>query len=198
MTHADFLDLVLADEVTRREAKSASLRARAAGLDAGMRPGTWEESAAVRYDRSNGTSRARCGSSTGRTGLCCWVRPVMVNTAPFFHRGVSKQSICGVFDLDAEAFALSAVDEYSDLPVPARPGCRPRRPGAQRARHDPHRYPDARARKNYAATSPITRASGKKKIVAAKFIHNDRLIDALMAQAFAAPERFARRPRLLR
>jgi hypothetical protein len=51
---------------------------------------------------------------------------------------------------------------------------------------DPHRYAHGKARKNYAATSPITRASGKKKIVAARFIHNDRLIDALMAQAFAA------------
>jgi DNA replication protein DnaC len=51
MTHADFLQLVLADEVTRRDAKSASLRARAAGLDAGMRLDTWDESAAVRYDR---------------------------------------------------------------------------------------------------------------------------------------------------
>ncbi len=51
---------------------------------------------------------------------------------------------------------------------------------------DPHRYADGKARKNYAATSPITRASGKKKVVAARFIHNDRLIDALRAQAFAA------------
>ena len=51
---------------------------------------------------------------------------------------------------------------------------------------DPHRYPGARARKNYAATSPLTRASGKKKTVTARFIHNDRLIDALMAQAFSA------------
>jgi DNA replication protein DnaC len=51
MTHADFLELVLADEVTRREAKSASLRARAAGLDASMRLDTWDQSAAVRYDR---------------------------------------------------------------------------------------------------------------------------------------------------
>jgi len=33
MPHADFLELILADEVTRREAKSAGLRARAAGLD---------------------------------------------------------------------------------------------------------------------------------------------------------------------
>jgi DNA replication protein DnaC len=51
MPHADFLQLILADEVTRRETKSASLRARSAGLDAGMRLDTWDESAAVRYDR---------------------------------------------------------------------------------------------------------------------------------------------------
>ncbi|MGI9008470.1 MAG: IS110 family transposase [Streptosporangiaceae bacterium] len=51
---------------------------------------------------------------------------------------------------------------------------------------DPHRYASGKARKNYAATSPITRASGKKKTVTARFIHNDRLIDALMAQAFTA------------
>ena len=51
---------------------------------------------------------------------------------------------------------------------------------------DPHRYADGKARRNYAATSPITRASGKKKLVAARFIHNDRLVDALNAQAFAA------------
>lgn len=50
----------------------------------------------------------------------------------------------------------------------------------------PNRYASAKARKNYAGTSPITRASGKKKIVLARFVHNDRLIDALDAQAFAA------------
>ena len=51
MTHADFLELVLADEVSRRESKSASLRARAAGLDAGMRLDTWDQTAAIRYDQ---------------------------------------------------------------------------------------------------------------------------------------------------
>jgi transposase len=51
---------------------------------------------------------------------------------------------------------------------------------------DPHRYADAKSRKNYGGTSPITRASGKKKVVAARFIHNDRLLDALMAWAFAS------------
>jgi transposase len=49
---------------------------------------------------------------------------------------------------------------------------------------DPDRYATAKARKNYAGTSPITRASGKKKAALARFVHNDRLIDALMAQAF--------------
>ncbi|HEX4701476.1 MAG TPA: IS110 family transposase [Pseudonocardiaceae bacterium] len=50
---------------------------------------------------------------------------------------------------------------------------------------DPHRYASAKARKNYAGTSPITRASGKKKVALARFVHNDRLIDALLAQAFS-------------
>jgi transposase len=51
---------------------------------------------------------------------------------------------------------------------------------------DPTRYTTAKRRKNYAATSPITIASGKKKTVKTRHVHNDRLIDALMAQAFSA------------
>jgi transposase len=51
---------------------------------------------------------------------------------------------------------------------------------------DHTRYADARARKNYAGTSPITRQSGKKKIVLARYVHNDRLVDALGQQAFSA------------
>ena len=51
---------------------------------------------------------------------------------------------------------------------------------------DPHRYASAKARKNYAATSPVTRQSGKKKIVLARFIRNDRLADALHRQAQSA------------
>jgi transposase len=50
---------------------------------------------------------------------------------------------------------------------------------------DPNRYADARARKNYAGTSPITRASGKTKVVAARFIRNHRLGDACTRWAFA-------------
>jgi Transposase/Transposase IS116/IS110/IS902 family len=51
---------------------------------------------------------------------------------------------------------------------------------------DPHRCASGKARKNYAGTSPITRASGKKKTVTARFIGNNRLTDALMAQAMSA------------
>lgn len=51
---------------------------------------------------------------------------------------------------------------------------------------DPTRYDGACARKNYAGTSPITRASGKSRAVHARHVHNDRLIDALGRQAYAA------------
>jgi transposase len=51
---------------------------------------------------------------------------------------------------------------------------------------DPHRYTDARARKNYAGTAPITRASGKKKIVLARYARNRRLGDALQQWAFCS------------
>lgn len=50
----------------------------------------------------------------------------------------------------------------------------------------PDRYADARARKNYAGNSPITRASEKKKTVHARWVCNRRLVDPLQAQAFAA------------
>ena len=58
---------------------------------------------------------------------------------------------------------------------------------------DPHRYASGKARKNYAATSPITRAPGKKKVVAARFIRNDRLTDA-HGQGLHRPQRLAFRP----
>ena len=48
MACTDFLELILADEVTRRETRPAGLRALAAGLDPGMRLDDWDDSAAVR------------------------------------------------------------------------------------------------------------------------------------------------------
>ncbi|WP_346539597.1 IS110 family transposase [Micromonospora sp. DPT] len=50
----------------------------------------------------------------------------------------------------------------------------------------PGRYADAKARKNYAGTAPITRQSGKSRTVHARIVHNDRLVDALHTQAGAA------------
>ena len=50
----------------------------------------------------------------------------------------------------------------------------------------PGRYASAKARKNYAGSSPITRASGKSKVVLARFIRNTRLADALQSQALSA------------
>jgi len=51
---------------------------------------------------------------------------------------------------------------------------------------DPNRYATAKCRKNYAGTSPITRASGTKRVVLARFARNDRLADAIYLWAFAA------------
>ena len=51
---------------------------------------------------------------------------------------------------------------------------------------DPHRYADAKARKNYSGMSPITRASGTRRVVLARYARNQRLSDALYLQAFSA------------
>jgi hypothetical protein len=51
---------------------------------------------------------------------------------------------------------------------------------------DPQRYASAKSRKNYAGTSPVTRASGKKKAVLARYVRNRHLADALHQQAFCA------------
>jgi transposase len=51
---------------------------------------------------------------------------------------------------------------------------------------DPERYADAKSRKNYAGTSPITRASGKSRVVLARYARNRRLADACYLWAFAS------------
>ena len=51
---------------------------------------------------------------------------------------------------------------------------------------DPNRYADAKSRKNYAGTSPITRASGTRKAVLARYARNRRLADACYQWAFTA------------
>jgi len=51
---------------------------------------------------------------------------------------------------------------------------------------DRTRYADARARRNYAGTSPITKASGNHRAVLARFARNERLYDACHLWAFAS------------
>jgi transposase len=51
---------------------------------------------------------------------------------------------------------------------------------------DPHRFIDAKARRNYAGTSPITRASGTRRVVLARYARNRRLGDAVHQWAFCA------------
>ena len=50
----------------------------------------------------------------------------------------------------------------------------------------PDRYVDAKARRNYAGTSPITRASGTSHVVVARYARNRRLSDACYQWAFCA------------
>jgi hypothetical protein len=52
MGHAEFLELVLADEVTRRENTSADRRAKTAGLDPTMTLDRWDDTTKITYDRA--------------------------------------------------------------------------------------------------------------------------------------------------
>ncbi|HWH31337.1 MAG TPA: IS110 family transposase [Egibacteraceae bacterium] len=51
---------------------------------------------------------------------------------------------------------------------------------------DPDRYADAKARRNYAGSSPITKASGTRRVVLARYVRNRRLADALTWWAFCS------------
>lgn len=51
---------------------------------------------------------------------------------------------------------------------------------------DPNRYADAKSRRNYAGTSPITRTSGRSRAVLARHVRNKRLADALDQWAFCS------------
>jgi transposase len=54
---------------------------------------------------------------------------------------------------------------------------------------DRTRYTDARARRSYAGTAPITRASGTRKVVLARVARNKRLADACYGWAFSSLSR---------
>jgi DNA replication protein DnaC len=52
LSHAEFLEVILSDEVARRESTSAQRRARAAGLEAAMRLERFDDTAAITYDKA--------------------------------------------------------------------------------------------------------------------------------------------------
>jgi transposase len=51
---------------------------------------------------------------------------------------------------------------------------------------DPNRFDHAASRRAYAGTAPITRASGRSRIVLARYVRNKRLADACYLWAFAS------------
>jgi DNA replication protein DnaC len=52
LPHHDFLEMLLTDEVTRRDRQSALVRAKIAHLEPGMHLDAWDESTKVTYDRA--------------------------------------------------------------------------------------------------------------------------------------------------
>lgn len=67
--HAAFLQLLLSDEVARRESRSAMLRAAKAGLDPSMRIQTWDEHADLTYDRTLFSDLASLRFTEAGTGV---------------------------------------------------------------------------------------------------------------------------------
>src|SRR5665811_938371 len=51
---------------------------------------------------------------------------------------------------------------------------------------DPNRYTSAKSRRNYAATSPLTKASGKYKTVSARYVRNNYLYNPIIRWAFSS------------
>jgi hypothetical protein len=110
------------------------------------------------------------------------------------HAATARSLIAVITTLNAQVKALEEQvrDHFGRHPdaeiYRSQPGLGPV-PGARvlgESGDDPRRYITAKARKNYGGTSPITRASGKKKVIAARFIPNGRLAGALMSWAFAS------------
>jgi hypothetical protein len=51
LPYEEFLEIVLSDEIARRDRLAGEVRARAARLDPGMRQEAWDETSAVSFDR---------------------------------------------------------------------------------------------------------------------------------------------------
>ncbi len=67
--HAAFLELLLSDEVARRESSSAALRSARAGLDPAMRIESWDDPADLSYDRALWSDLATLRFAEAGTGV---------------------------------------------------------------------------------------------------------------------------------
>ena len=66
LSHAEFLELLLADEATRRDTSSAALRARTAGLDPTMTVDRWDTTTNVAFDSQTWNEREHLKRSPNR------------------------------------------------------------------------------------------------------------------------------------
>ena len=66
------------------------------------------------------------------------------------------------------------------------------------SRFDPHRYTSVKSRRNYAGTSPITIASGRKRAVVARHIRKAATPQRLGPMGVLFPNPKPRRPTVLR
>ncbi len=101
-------------------------------------------------------------------------------------------AVIGVFNTQIAALEAELVDHFDEHPDAETYRSLPGLGDVLGARvlaefgDDPNRYHDARSRKNYASTSPVTRASGKSTIVHARYARNSRLADACRQWAFCS------------
>lgn len=130
-----------------------------------------------------------------------WNLPTLAQLAQYAPRldGLPRSAICVLAECSPE-FARRLPDEVGGVPVRYRSWKQlaqlvtmsANAGGSVDARvlgefgDAPNRYDSAKSRKNYAGTSPITRAPGTRRVVLARFARNDRLADALYVWAFVA------------
>ena len=94
LPYADFLSLVFADEVERRDRTSADLRSRTAKLDPAMRLTRSAATARSATTNNSGTNCARCGSSTTHAVLSSLARSVSARRI-WQHRSATSPSGAG-------------------------------------------------------------------------------------------------------
>jgi transposase len=118
--------------------------------------------------------------------------PGPVVTAAF--AATTRSAVAVIAELNRQIAALQAQlgDHFEQHPDAAIYRSQPGLGGILGARvlsefgDDPNRYADAKCRRNYAGTSPITRASGNRSVALARFIRNRRLADAIDQWAFCS------------